>query len=237
MQRSRRARGSLDTGVATGLVALLLASGSSGHAAEAPNASAPAYLRPSGPGPKATDPDGFLKRWLLLEPISRPNVSNAGFTRPYVRQAFAGATPGPLGRLPATGATVDMGGPLTWRAMDAEPFDVKLYNYALSLGKPVYGVIFWAATVVDSPREVRDVRLSVGSNSASMWWLNGREVVGLYGDRRMVADDGVSDRVVLHKGRNVLYGAVINGPGLSDFCARFVDDAGRPVTDLVTRTR
>jgi len=77
-----------------------------------------------------------------------------------------------------------------------------------------------------------DVRLAVGSNSASMWWVNGKEAVGLFGDRRMVMDDVVSPPLTLHKGRNVIRGAVINGPGLSDFCVRFVDADGKPVRDI-----
>ena len=64
-----------------------------------------------------------------------------------------------------------------------------------------------------------------------MWWLNGEEALLLSGDRRMVKDDGMSPRLTLHKGRNILRCAVINGPGLSDFCVRFVDDKGQPVTN------
>jgi hypothetical protein len=45
-------------------------------------------------------------------------------------------------------------------------------------------------------------------------------------------DDCVSKRLILKKGRNVIRGAVINGPGMSDFCARFIDEEGRPVTDF-----
>ena len=33
------------------------------------------YLTPAASAPKAPDADGFLQRWLLLEPISRPNRS------------------------------------------------------------------------------------------------------------------------------------------------------------------
>jgi hypothetical protein len=54
----------------------------------------------------------------------------------------------------------------------------------------------------------------------------------LSGDRRMVADDAVSRRLTLKKGRNVLRCAVINGPGMSDFCARFVDGNGNPVNNF-----
>ena len=54
----------------------------------------------------------------------------------------------------------------------------------------------------------------------------------LSGDRRMVMDDCVSKRLTLQKGRNVLRGAVINGPGMSDFCVRFINDQGEPIKDL-----
>ena len=75
-----------------------------------------------------------------------------------------------------------------------------------------------------------DVRLAIGSNGASMWWLNGERVLTLDGDRRMVEDDCVSQRLTLKKGRNVLRFALVNGPGLSDLCARFIDEQGKPVT-------
>ena len=121
---------------------------------------------------------------------------------------------------------------LAWHALDSANFNVKLFRFAYGLNKPTYGVIFWAVTIVDSPREVRNARMAVGSNSASLWWLNGKEAVGLFGDRRMVMDDCVSKRLTLNKGRNVIRGAVINGPGLSDFCVRFIDENGDPIKDL-----
>jgi len=124
------------------------------------------------------------------------------------------------------------GSPLAWHAVDSSLWDVKLFDFARDFGKPTYGVIFWAVTVVDSPREMTNVRLAVGSNSASMWWVNDKEAAGLFGDRRMVMDDVLSPPLTLHKGRNVVRGAVINGPGLSDFCVRFLDVDGRPVRDI-----
>jgi hypothetical protein len=121
---------------------------------------------------------------------------------------------------------------LTWHALDATNFNVKLFRFAYGLNKPTYGVLFWAVTVVHSPQEMKNVRMAVGSNSASMWWLNGKEAVILSGDRRMVMDDCVSRRLTLNKGRNVIRGAVINGPGLSDFCVRFISENGEPIKDL-----
>ena len=51
----------------------------------------------------------------------------------------------------------------------------------------------------------------------------------------MVADDGMSKRITLKKGVNVLRGAVINGPGMGDFCVRFIDENGNPVKNIRIR--
>ena len=196
------------------------------------------YFTPASAAPGTPDADGFLQRWLLLEPIVKPNRSNTGFTGTYVRQAFATEYfKGQFKGVPRDGQIVSAGAPLRWHALDSALFDVKLFNFAQGLGKPVYGVIFWAVTVIDSPREMTNVRLAVGSNSASMWWVNGKEAAGLFGDRRMVMDDVVSQPLTLHKGKNIVRGAVINGPGLSDFCVRFIDEDGRPIRDIALDLR
>ena len=51
----------------------------------------------------------------------------------------------------------------------------------------------------------------------------------------MVRDDAVSPRLTLHKGTNILRCALINGPGMSDFCVRFIDEEGAPVTNYQIR--
>jgi hypothetical protein len=47
-----------------------------------------------------------------------------------------------------------------------------------------------------------------------------------------VMDDVVSTRLTLNKGKNIIRGAVINGPGMSDFCLRFLDEKGQPIKNL-----
>jgi hypothetical protein len=204
-------------------------------AAVAPRTMAP-YFVPATTGPKAPDADGFLQRWLILEPINKPNRSNTVFTDSYVRKTLTTEYfPDQMTLVPKKGEKVTVAGEqLTWHAVDATNFDAKLFNFAYGLNKQTYGVIFWAVTIVNSSRERKDVRLAVGSNGASMWWLNGSDVVDLFHDRRMVMDDVVSRPLTLNKGKNVLRAAVINGPGLSDFCVRFVDDDGNPITDITT---
>lgn len=192
------------------------------------------YFTPATASPKAPDADGFLQRWLLLEPIKKPIRSNAAFTDSWVRtNLMTEYFPGQFTVVPRDGDKVTVAGEeLAWHALDSAQFNVKLFRFAYGLDKPTYGVLFWAITIVDSPREMKNVRLAVGSNSASMWWFNGREAVDLFGDRRMVMDDCVSKRLTLHQGRNVIRGAVLNGPGMSDFCVRFIDENGNPIKDL-----
>lgn len=202
-------------------------------AAAAPRTLAP-YFIPANTQPKAPDADGFLQRWMLLEPIAKPNRTNTVFTGTYVRNALSTEYfPNQFTVLPHNGDKETLAGEeLVWHALDSINFDVKLFRFAYGLNKPTYGVLFWAVTIVNSPRELKNVRLAVGSNSASMWWLNGEDVADLFDDRRMVMDDVVSKPLTLKKGRNILRGAVINGPGLSDFCVRFVDDNENPIKDL-----
>jgi hypothetical protein len=200
---------------------------------EHPRSLAP-YSAPAALSPKAPDRDGFLQRWLLLEPIPKPNRSNTVFADTYIRNAFnAEYFPNQFTVVPRDGDRVSVAGQeLAWHALDSSMFNVKLFRFADGVNKPTYGVIFWAITVVESPREMQNVRMAVGSNSVSMWWLNGQEAVLLSGDRRMVMDDCVSRRLTLHKGKNVIRGAIINGPGMSDFCVRFIGENGEPIKDV-----
>ena len=216
-----------------GVLAALAFPVSASMPGDAPRSIAP-YFTPATSSPKTPDADGFLQRWLLLEPINKPNRSNTVFTGTYVRTAFnTEYFPNQFTVIPHNGDKVTVGGEeLAWHALDSSSFNVKLFRFAYGLNKPTYGVIFWAVTVVNSPREMKNVRLAAGSNSASIWWVNGKEAVDLFDDRRMVMDDVVSRRLTLNKGRNVIRGAVINGPGLSDFCVRFIDESGEPVKDL-----
>ena len=193
-----------------------------------------AYFTPATTKSKTPEAQGFIQRWSLLEPINKPNRSNTVFTDSYIRKAFDTLYfPNQFTVLPKDSEKVTVGQQeLTWHALDSKNYNVKLFRFAYGLNKQIYGVLFWAVTVINSPQEMKNVRMAVGSNSASMWWLNGKEAAILSGDRRMVMDDVVSTRLTLNKGKNIIRGAVINGPGMSDFCVRFLDEKGHPIKDL-----
>ena len=197
-----------------------------GRAAARPPA--PSLVRPAAPV-KQLGAAGFIQRWLLLEPIRVPGQLTETAVRTAVEKDFpVQATP-----LPHDGDKLKVGdSELTWHAVDSINYNVNLHHFAYALNKPTTNVLFWAATIVNAPREMSDVRLAIGSNAASVWWVNGKEATALYNDRQAVIDDGVSRRLTLHPGANVIRAAIVNAGGATDFCARFLDEHDRPITTL-----
>jgi len=188
-----------------------------------------AALSHAAPAAQGTDAGGFIQRWLLLEPIRVPGQ----LTESAVRTAVENDFPVTAAPLPHDGQTLTVGdSQLTWHAVDTVNYNVNLYHFAYALKQPTSNVLFWAVTVVNAARRMSGVRLAIGSNAASVWWVNGQEATALYNDRQTVIDDGVSKRLTLNQGANVIRAAIINAGGATDFCARFLDEQDRPITML-----
>lgn len=190
-----------------------------------PRVPADTLTKPATPE-KAPAADGFIQRWFLLEPIPASGLTDSAVQAEVKNEYF----PNQFTVIPHDGDKVTVGeSELTWHAVDTKNYNVDLYQFARSLGKPTTDVLFWAVTIVNCRQEMRDVRLAIGSNAASVWWVNGKEVVGIYGDRQTVIDDGVSRRLTLNKGPNIVRAAIVNGGGATDFCARFLDAEDKPL--------
>ena len=178
---------------------------------------------------RITGANGFIPRWMLLEPIPVNGLTEPQVQAMVTKQWF----PDEYTIIPKDGQTEQVGGSnLTWHAVDTRLYNVNLYHFAWSLKKPTSNILVWAVTIVNAPEEMHDVRLAIGSNAASVWWVNGEELVGIYNDRQTVIDDGVSRRITLKKGPNIVRAAVVNGGGATDFCARFLDANGKPIKGL-----
>ena len=200
------------------------------HAQQAtPRPPAASLTQPKGAAGRV-DARGFILRWLVLEPVPVPGR----LTEPAVKEALQAASlPGTPDALPRDGDALTLANTaVKWHALETLNYNVNLYHFAWALSKPTSNALFWVITVVDSPREMHDVRLAIGSNAASRWWLNGEPVIALNDDRQAVIDDGVSKRLTLRKGRNVIRAAIINGGGATDFCARFLDANDQPIPGL-----
>ena len=234
------------------------------------------YFSPLAAGMARPDDEGFIRRWSILEPISKPNRTNTVFVDTYLDEVFAHeyfrgqmtAIPYDRQSVEAEYENVEMPRDyrqqfdpsqvkvthgtetLWWHKLDCKASNIKLMRFGEYYRQRLYGVIYWVVTTIHVEEDLQDVRLSVGSNSASKWWIQDcvskkpntldvlpattREVLTLSGDRRMVADDGMSLRLSLPKGDYVVRGAIINGPGMSDFCVRLIGADGKPVVNGVT---
>jgi hypothetical protein len=173
------------------------------------------------------DAQGFIPRWVILEPISVGDQQRENASKATVKtERF----PGQFTVVPKDGDKVTIeGNQLTWHAVDTLNYNVNLNHFAFINGKTSDGALFWAVTVIHCPQDMPNVRLAIGSNASSIWWVNGKEVAGVYGDILTVIDDGVSRPLTLKKGPNIIRGAIINGSGASDFCARFLDANEKPL--------
>jgi hypothetical protein len=223
-------------------LALTLAAGSqamaaapAGNPSAAHDAEISTFIGPVTTPEAAPSPDGFIQRWLVLEPITVGNQQPQDATRQTISKEFF---PNQLTVVPRDGDKVKVNDQeLTWHAVDAKKYNVSLYHVASQWKKSAGNALFWAVTVVNAPQEMRNVRLAVGSNASSVWWVNGEEVAGVYGDIQTVVDDGVSKRLTLKKGPNIIRGAIINGSGGSDFVARLLDENGNPIKGFTVSTK
>jgi hypothetical protein len=207
------------------IVVFLLLATSSDIAAQA----LPVTLTASTTPEKAPNADGFIQRWLVLEPMLANGLTDGAVQALVKKEHF----PNQFTVVPRDGDKVSVGGgELSWHAVDTLNYNLNLFHFARAQGKKTSDVLFWAVTIINCPREMRDVRLSIGSNAASVWWVNGQEVIGIYGDRQTVIDDGVSKRLTLNQGPNVVRAAIVNGGGATDFCARFLDAEDKPLRGI-----
>ena len=107
------------------------------------------------------DSDGFIRRWLILEPIRRSGSLGDGPVQAAVKTEYF---PNQFTGVPGDGDRVTLAdSALVWHAVDTKLYNVNLYHFAYALNKPTSNVLFWAVTVVHAPRDIPGVRLAIGS--------------------------------------------------------------------------
>jgi hypothetical protein len=203
--------------------------GNSGDTAPSNLESAHSLSKPTTPSSK-TDDQGFIKRWSILDPITPAGASSqTAFTETAHKEFFKDQ----LKVIPKDGEKVTVNGAeLAWHQLDTKNFNVNLVHFANDLKISSADTMFWVVTVVNSPDEVKDVRLAIGTNDASWWWFNGQEVASVFNDVLSVPDQRVSKKLTLNKGPNVIRALVHNTRGQTDFCARILDKDMNPITNV-----
>ena len=189
------------------------------------------HFTPSTLVKKAPDAKGFIQRWLVLDPVKKNLRGNSAITETYLKTTFSTENFSPdYNVIPKNNSTVTIGSQeLAWHALDSKSFNFNLYNFSYATNKQRAGVLFWLVTVINCTEEIKNVRLAAGVNSGGAFWLNGDQILTVPGDKDIIVDNVASPLITLKKGKNVLRAAIINGQGLCNFVARFIDDKGQPV--------
>jgi len=111
--------------IAAFLMALVAASA---IAAQIPG---PTLATPSSPE-KALNADGFIQRWLLLEPIAADGLTDSAVQAMVKKEHL----PDQFTLVPQDGEKVTVGGAeLTWHAVDTTNYNVNLFNFARAQGQ------------------------------------------------------------------------------------------------------
>jgi WD40 repeat protein len=172
------------------------------------------------------DREGFIRNWLLLGPIALGPEASQHTERVQKGWLDRDWFPGQRQARPKGRDRVAVqGSELQWGVAESTDYFVNLGATPNSL--------FLGVTYIRCDREMKDVRLSIGSDDSSCWTFNGSEVVRFYGGRGVGKDQNRSEPLVLAKGLNVLAFAVINGGGPSGGCARFLDPGGSPLVEPI----
>jgi len=184
--------------------------------------------------PKSTNPtdaEGFIQHWLILDPIHIEGVGDHSedvekpmFAKEYFKNQLA-VIPHDKDKV-----TVD-GKPLVWHKVKVDDNQVDLAQFSADNNTDPNSCLYFGFTYVFAPDDMK-VKLAIGSDDSSVWWLNGSEVIRDYASRGVTADDDTSKEVALKKGFNTLRFAVIQGDGPTGACARFLDNQDRPITAI-----
>jgi hypothetical protein len=174
-------------------------------------------------GPQA---QGFLQTWLLLLPL--PFAAGETGAQALDRPQF----PGEAQVRPRPGDRVLVGGrPWLWREHRSPEARV---NFNAALGQVTERSIAYAVCYIESDRARDDLWLQVGSDDQAKVYLNGRPIYRVRLSHSLWTLDTVGP-VGLERGINVLLLKVVNGARDWEFCARLVDEEGRPAQGLRVR--
>lgn len=173
------------------------------------------------------DAEGFIRDWLILAPHG---IEGSGGDEIDKKQLADEAQPAAK-----EGAVARVGGKeLMWEKHSAKAFYIDFKELHPSKAEQVAG---WAVAYVVSADEKTGLTLKMNSNDQGKVYLNGKEVVKFAETRTLEKDaEDSAANVTLKKGVNVVVLKVINEENNWQGSVRFLDKAGKPLTDIKVAT-
>jgi hypothetical protein len=171
--------------------------------------------------------EGFVLQWLVLAPI--PLKANQGGEEGLSEMQLKDEAK----LKPREGDKVKIGdSELAWKKCLAKDH---LLNFNELLGKETEDSVAYAVTYIDSPADLKNIKMKTGSDDQCKVFLNGKEVFK-FTDERATDKDQDTTEVTLNKGVNVMVVKVVNVKQEWSFCVRFADKDDKPITKLKSKT-
>lgn len=175
------------------------------------------------------DSEGFIRDWLILAPLSIGDSPGADELdkKQFAEEAQPAAKDGAVQKVGDK--------ELTWTKTATKTFyiDFKELHPAQS-----EHVVAWAVAYIVSADEKSGLTLKMNSNDQGKAYLNGKELVKFTDTRTLEKDtEDTAANVTLKKGVNILVLKVVNEENNWQGSVRFLDKAGKPVTDIKVETK
>ena len=183
----------------------------------------PAYAQNGKP-----DAEGFIRDWLILAPLA---IEGSGAEAIDKKQFADEAQPAAK-----DGASQSIGSAqLTWKKTTTPAFYIDFKELNPKQSEQVCG---WAVAYLVSPDDKSGLTLKMNSNDQGKVYLNGKELVKFTDTRTLEKDaEDSATGVALKKGANVLVLKVVNEENNWQGSVRFMNSAGKPVTDFKVETK
>src|SRR5881394_4563980 len=125
-----------------------------------------------------TDDEGFIRNWVILEPIALGDTANTheeDTQKPmFNKQYFDGQKDG----MPQDGDKVKIDGKdATWHAHTASDYAIDFEKIAADASKEPTNALYLGVAYIMVPEQKDGLKLAIGSDDSSVWWLNGEEVI------------------------------------------------------------
>jgi hypothetical protein len=175
------------------------------------------------------DSEGFIRDWLVLAPY--PIGDSSGADEIDKKQFAEEAQPAAK-----IGATQKVGTKeLKWAKVATKTFYIDFKELHPDQSEHV---VAWAVAYIVSPAEKTGLTLKMNSNDQGKIILNGKELVKFTDTRTLEKEaEDTASSVTLKKGANLLVLKVVNEENNWQGSARFLDAAGKPVTDIKVETQ
>ncbi len=175
------------------------------------------------------DAEGFIRDWLILAPY--PIGESSGGDEIDKKQFASEAQPAA-----SDGAVQKIGSKeLEWTKTTTKTFYIDFKELHPQQSEHVVG---WAVAYIVSADDKAGLVLKMNSNDQGKVYLNGKELVKFTDTRTLEKEtEDSAANVTLKKGVNVLVLKVVNEENNWQGSVRFLNAAGKPVTDLKVETK